>query len=376
MAKHPALVCKEATGLLVVDVQDKFRPAIERFEDVVMNSVRLILGCQMFEMPIVVCEQYPQGLGTTDVRIRRQFQMLEVVEKTEFACTDNHNFWVHVNPLKLKSVIVTGIETHVCVYQTVLGLLQKGLKVFVIADAVASRFERDSEVALAAMERAGANIVTTEMALFALCEKSGTESFKNIQKMVRARKAGHDASAPIHGEVVADAVVPVGETIGAPDGATLSASAPVSVQIETPSLPVENIEMLIPPKTETFSVNIPLEEFASAAAVEDTVSTMEESAMSTSSETVSTVSADSIEETVAHFGSSELAVDHTGHSTPEHSAEDDRKQAEAEVALMLSSDELPAQGAQTESDSEGEFDLEALDALLKNDEADQATPTV
>ena len=150
----------------------------------------------MFKMPIVVTEQYPEGLGNTVKTIEEQFTVLEVVEKIELAATENRQFMEKINTLGCDTFVVCGIETHVCINQTVLGLLSLGKTVHVVADAVGSRHAIDHTTGIRKMENAGALVTTTEMAMFELAERAGTESFKNIQRMVKAQKARTGPGAP------------------------------------------------------------------------------------------------------------------------------------------------------------------------------------
>ena len=183
--------------MLVIDVQEKFMKAIPRFDDIVDNITKLIMTFQMYNMPIVVTEQYPAGLGATVGRLQGLFRFLEVVEKTEFSATDNPRFWAQVNPLKPNTFVVCGIETHVCINQTVMKLVAGGMQAHVVADATGSRHELDHNVALRRMESAGAHITTTEMCLFELTEKAGTESFKYIQQMVKGKPSPSVPLRPI-----------------------------------------------------------------------------------------------------------------------------------------------------------------------------------
>jgi nicotinamidase-related amidase len=199
--KHPHLLSQGNTALLIIDMQEKFREAIPRFDGLVENIARCVLTFQMFNMPVLVTEQYPAGLGGTVEPIRKLFTFLEVTEKLELSVTENPHFWAQVNPLNIKTFVVCGVETHVCVNQTALSLIEKGMQVHVVADAVHSRHELDHSIALRKMELAGAHITTTEMCLFELAEKAGTESFKNIQRMVRGkfvpgRLAGSPSASP------------------------------------------------------------------------------------------------------------------------------------------------------------------------------------
>jgi nicotinamidase-related amidase len=186
--KHKHTLTKSKTALLVIDVQDKFAPAIPDFDNLVTNVTRLVLTFEMFKMPIVVTEQYPEGLGNTVEKIEELFTVLEVVEKMELAATDNGQFMEKVNKLGCDSFVVCGIETHVCVNQTVLGLLALGKTVHVVADAAGSRHSFDHSTGLRKMENAGALVTSTEMVMFELADRGGTESFKNIQTMVKGSK--------------------------------------------------------------------------------------------------------------------------------------------------------------------------------------------
>jgi hypothetical protein len=120
----------------------------------------------------------------------------------EFSATDNPHFWAQVNVLKPSTFVVCGIETHVCINQTVIKLIEKGMHVHVVADATGSRRPLDYNVALRKMELAGAHIATTEMCLFELAEKAGTETFKYIQRMVKNKPS---STAPVRSNLVAKA---------------------------------------------------------------------------------------------------------------------------------------------------------------------------
>lgn len=183
--RHPHTLTRTDTALLIIDVQEKFQPAIPGFTEIVENIVRLTLTFQMFKMPILVTEQYPRGLGNTVSVLKNQFNLLETVEKIEFSCVQNKSFADKLRASGLKTFVVCGVESHVCVNQTVLDLAQMGHSVHVVADAIGSRHELDHNMALKKMFGAGAVPASTEMVLFELAERAGTQSFKNIQRMVR-----------------------------------------------------------------------------------------------------------------------------------------------------------------------------------------------
>jgi nicotinamidase-related amidase len=187
MERHPHILTASKSGLIVIDVQEKFVPVIPGIDAIVQNIVRLVLGFQMFKRPILVTEQYPRGLGPTLDIIAKQFDVLEVTEKTCFSCCSSDGFLTKFNELGLESVVVTGVESHVCVEQTVLDLLQSGTRVHVAVDAIGSRHRLDHDTAIQKMVQAGAIPTTAEMVLFELAQQSGTQEFKYIQKMIKSR---------------------------------------------------------------------------------------------------------------------------------------------------------------------------------------------
>ncbi len=222
------LLSKKDTALLVIDVQDKFGPVIPHFEGMIDNITRLVLTFQMFRMPVIVTEQYPKGLGPTVERLRNLFTLLEVIEKLELSATDNPRFWSQVNTLKATNFVVCGVETHVCVCQTVIKLIEKGMQVHVVADATGSRHPLDQNLSLRKMETAGARITTTEMCLFELAEKAGTETFKNIQLMVTGKP-----SSSVH---AARRSVPDGPAAAAPGNTAGSEEETRAVDASKPAI--------------------------------------------------------------------------------------------------------------------------------------------
>jgi nicotinamidase-related amidase len=169
------------TALLVIDVQDAFRKAVPDFERVAAAASTLVQGAEALELPMVVTEQYPQGLGDTVPEVREILpEELEPLEKICFSAAEGDGFDLGGRD----QALVCGIETHVCVNQTVLDLLDRGIEVHVATDAVGSRFAESKEVGLQRMERAGAVLTSVETALFELVGRAGSEEFKAIQKLV------------------------------------------------------------------------------------------------------------------------------------------------------------------------------------------------
>ncbi len=168
-------------ALVVIDVQEAFRKAVPEFEDVARATAALVRGAQAMEVPIVVTEQYPRGLGRTVPEVSGHLpDGLEPIEKVCFSACEAEGF-----DLKGRDqALVCGIEAHVCVNQTVLDLVDRGAQVHVAQDAIGSRFERDRLAGLEKARRAGAVITTVETALFELVGRAGTEEFKRVQSLV------------------------------------------------------------------------------------------------------------------------------------------------------------------------------------------------
>lgn len=182
---HPDCLSRRASGLVVIDIQERFAPVIPGFETMARNAARLIRGFGVFGLPVIATEQYPRGLGPTVEAVRSCLETSDVIEKMSISCTLEEAFSRRVAEAKLDTIVVCGIESHVCVNQTVLGLLHQGTRVHVAVDAIGSRTELNHRTALRKMEHAGAILTTTEMCLFELAERAGTEEFKAIQRLVK-----------------------------------------------------------------------------------------------------------------------------------------------------------------------------------------------
>ena len=172
---------RDRAVLVVIDVQDAFRKAVPDFERIALAASTLVQGAQELDMPIAVTEQYPQGLGDTVPEVREILpEDLEPLEKVVFSAAEADGF----DLAGREQALVCGIETHVCVNQTVLDLLDRGVEVHVATDAVGSRFESDKGVGLRKMERAGAILTSVETALFELVGAAGSGEFKRVQKLI------------------------------------------------------------------------------------------------------------------------------------------------------------------------------------------------
>jgi nicotinamidase-related amidase len=172
-----SLLERDKAALVVVDVQEGFR-SYASFEAVARACAKLVQGARILEVPRIVSEQYPKGLGHTAPEVSLEDE--PIVEKTVFSAVRADGF----DLAGRTQAIVCGIETHVCVSQTVHDLLDKGIDVHVPADAVGSRHQLDYERGLERLQRAGAVVSTVESVLFELLERAGTPEFKAVQRLV------------------------------------------------------------------------------------------------------------------------------------------------------------------------------------------------
>jgi nicotinamidase-related amidase len=172
-----SLLARERTALVVVDVQEAFRPYAS-FASVAKSCAKLVQGARIMGLPALVSEQYPKGLGHTAQEVGLEEERR--IEKSVFSAARAEGFDLEGR----EQAVVCGIETHVCVSQTVHDLLERGVEVHVPADAVGSRHEIDYERGLERMERAGAVVTTVEAALFELLERAGTPEFKEVQRLI------------------------------------------------------------------------------------------------------------------------------------------------------------------------------------------------
>jgi nicotinamidase-related amidase len=172
-----SLLERDRTALIVVDVQEGFRP-YDSFAAVTAACAKLVQAARILELPALVSEQYPKGLGHTAPEVGLQDERR--IEKTVFSAARADGFDLG----GAEQAIVCGIEAHVCVSQTVHDLLADGIEVHVPADAVGSRHRLDYERGLERMERAGAVVGSVEASLFELLERAGTPEFKAVQKLI------------------------------------------------------------------------------------------------------------------------------------------------------------------------------------------------
>lgn len=168
-------------ALIVIDVQEGFRKAIPGFNAVAAATATMVRGAELLGLPIVVTEQYPKGLGETVEEVARYLpEGTAPIDKTVFSAAAADGFDLGDRD----QAIVCGVEAHVCVNQTVLDLLDRGVEVHVVSDAVGSRSEANRKLGLGKAERSGAWLTSVETALFELLGAAGGDQFKSVQSLV------------------------------------------------------------------------------------------------------------------------------------------------------------------------------------------------
>lgn len=179
------LIRRADSLLLIVDLQQKLAPAIHDSERVTANSVRLLEGARLLDIPAFVSEQYVKGLGPSVQAIRDAAVNARFFEKTHFSCAAEPGVIDLLRAAKRPQVILTGTETHVCVLQTAFGLQAAGFEVYLVADAASSRTPENRSAAIERMRAGGIRIVTTEMVLFEWLHQAGTSEFRTLLPLIK-----------------------------------------------------------------------------------------------------------------------------------------------------------------------------------------------
>lgn len=181
----------ENTVAVLIDVQERLFPHMHEKEALLSKTLTLLGGLSALQVPLIVTEQYPKGLGSTIPEIR---QVLEGVEsrigpeplvKSAFSCCDEPTFDEALGTTDRQTVLIAGIESHVCILQTILDLLEGGYEPVLVVDATSSRSAADKEIALRRIEREGGRLTTVESILFELTRDSRSPRFKEISRLVK-----------------------------------------------------------------------------------------------------------------------------------------------------------------------------------------------
>ena len=171
--------------LVVVDIQGKLAELMHEKEILFSNVQILIKAAKILEIPILWCQQCPQSLGPTVPQIAELLADCQPIDKADFSCAADHKFKTALTAISRKQIILTGIETHVCIYQTAADLLAEGYSVEIVADAVSFRTLPNKQIALRRLAAQGAEITSTEMTLFQLLKTANHPKFKQIAKLIK-----------------------------------------------------------------------------------------------------------------------------------------------------------------------------------------------
>jgi nicotinamidase-related amidase len=178
----PPLLRGDDALLVVIDMQERLLPVIAGKERVIENVLKLIKFASIIGLPIILTEQ--QNLGETTPEIRAELKGVEPITKLEFDCFKSHAFAEHAGRLNRSTLIIAGIEAHICVAQTALYALANHA-VHVVSDAISSRSPHNRKIALDRMGKAGVTITSTEMVIYELLGKAGTDQFRKALKLVK-----------------------------------------------------------------------------------------------------------------------------------------------------------------------------------------------
>ena len=185
-ALHPNALRIEQAALVVIDMQEAFRPVISDYESVSKRIAAMVHGSKLLNVPIVVTEQIPEKLGRTAPNILEALPAnTKIVEKTAFSCCGAAGFLDQLKNTQARQILVCGLETHVCVNQTVHDLLAAGYQVHLLTDCVTSRAEANRQLGITKMLASGAIASGLEMALFELMRDSTHEQFRAISKLIK-----------------------------------------------------------------------------------------------------------------------------------------------------------------------------------------------
>lgn len=179
------LIRAEAAVLVVVDIQSRLAAAIADAAAVIERARILIEAARQLDLPVLVSEQYPQGLGGTDPRLGPLPAAATVVAKITFSCCREAQFCDALQRLQRSQIVLCGMEAHVCVLQSALELREQGFDVFVVEDAVGSRRPLSKQLGLARMRDRGIDVVDSEMVVFEWAERAGTARFRALSQLIK-----------------------------------------------------------------------------------------------------------------------------------------------------------------------------------------------
>jgi len=173
------------TALLVVDVQEKLMPVMGRKERVIDNIITLLQLAKTFRLPVILTEHHIRWLGPTLQEIVEALPAYEPITKMHFNCCDVDAFNERLGSGSFENVILTGVESHICIFQTCVSLIEKGYQVHLPQDAIDARTDENWKVGLDLMKRAGAFVTSTETVIYQILKKAGTKEFKKMLKLMK-----------------------------------------------------------------------------------------------------------------------------------------------------------------------------------------------
>ncbi|NUN09615.1 MAG: isochorismatase family protein [Ignavibacteriaceae bacterium] len=183
--KSPLIPSRSSSALIVIDFQEKLIPAIFNAGQITVNIEKLLLCSNILGVRTFFTEQNPEKLGATAPAIRKLIRQEKPLLKTAFSVRGQTELWEHLSEHGIEQVIITGIESHVCVMQSALDLIANGYRVTLVADATGSRFKENYDIALARMRAVGVDISSTESTIFELLEDYTYPEFRDILKIIK-----------------------------------------------------------------------------------------------------------------------------------------------------------------------------------------------
>ncbi len=170
------------SALIIVDMQNRLAPAIGNFAEVEQHCRWLVEVAHQLNIPVIATEQYPQGLGVTVQSLLALLQTDQIIEKIHFDASSEPALRAALADHQTKQVVLAGVEAHVCVLQTALGLIEQGFSVYLVVEACSSRRDSDKQLALARLQSAGVVLVSREMVAFEWLQRAGTEQFRSLSR--------------------------------------------------------------------------------------------------------------------------------------------------------------------------------------------------
>lgn len=178
------LIRANDSALIIIDMQERLVPAMQAPARTISNTRKLVAGANAMDVPILMTEQYPKGLGHTVPDLANAKGAI-TLPKTHFSCMEDVDFARTFRQLDRKQAVLAGMEAHICVTQTAASLMEEGIEVFVVSDATASRTLESEQACIARLSACGAGIVTTEMVIFEWLGRAGTDAFKSMLPLIK-----------------------------------------------------------------------------------------------------------------------------------------------------------------------------------------------